>query len=1248
MGRKYKDLIQFEPIETVVQLRSADKISEARRLVSTYVISEEMAERLSEIVIPGLQFLKPSDNKGILIVGNYGTGKSHLMSVISAICEHEELLSELQNPKVARAAKVIAGKFRVIRTELGSTTMALRDILVKDMEEALASMGVAYRFPPLDQISSHKRVFEEMMAAFHKKYPDQGLLLVVDELLDYLRSRKDQELILDLNFLREIGEVCKDLRFRFLAGVQEAIFDSPRFHFVADSLRRVKDRFEQVLIARNDIKFVVAERLLRKNVRQQTQIRAYLTPFAKFYTSMNERMDEFVRLFPVHPDYIDVFERITVVEKREVLKTLSGAMRKLLEQELPSDYPGLVSYDSYWEILRSEPSFRAIPEVKAVIDCSQVLESRIQQAFTPEEEKPLARRIIHALSVHRLTTGDIYTPIGPTVRELCDTLCLYQPGVEDLGGDPAEDLVTLVESVLRTIQKTVSGQFLSYNRDNGQWYLDLKKTEDYDALIEKRSESLEPSQLDRYYYEALKRVMECTDQTYVTGFRIWEYELEWPSRRAARQGYLFFGSPNERSTAVPPRDFYLYFLQPFDPPRFQDEKKKDEVLFRLKHRDEEFDQKLRFYAAALELASTASGHARKVYTSKADDYLKDIVEWLQKHMVEAFEVTWRGQRKSLLEWARSKKVGRFTPSRYQAGAVNIRDLVNAVSGALLSEHFEDQARRYPYFSLFITTRSRPQAAQDALKAIAGQNRTKQAIAVLDALELLDGDRLDPYRSPYARYVLEMLREKGHGQVINRAELFKEVAKGVEYFGVSQGFRLEPEWAMVVLASLVYSGDLVLAIPGEKFDATSLEQLAATSVQQLVNFKHVERPREWNVPALKKLFELLGLAPGMAELITQGKSEPVQELQRKVAQTLERLVVAQQRLQQGITLWGKSLLGEEEVAQLQQQLRNAKEFFESLEVYTSPGKLKNFPYDLDQVQRQKRGLEALAQVEMFEEFARHLTPSVSYLSQAMMVLPEDHPWVEKARELQGEMEKELARRHGSLIHLGIQMEGKLTELKKEYQRLYGELHTRARLSVEEERRKEKLLHSDERLRTLQALANIPIMPRQQLLEFQNRLEKLKSCSCLTEQDLEASPVCPHCHFQPRIEGERPPAKEELNYLDQQLDAMLENWTKVLLENLEDPTSQSHLKLLKPHDRQRVEEFLQSKTLPEKISRDFLHALQEVLSDLVKVTIRREELWKALQEGGSPATLEELKNRFEEFLARRIRGHEPSKVRILLEE
>ncbi|MEJ5270176.1 MAG: DUF6079 family protein, partial [Hydrogenophilus sp.] len=64
---KYRDLIHFEPIESVVQLRDADEASAAQQLVRTFVISDEMAEKLSDLVIPQLQFDQPVDNKGLLV-----------------------------------------------------------------------------------------------------------------------------------------------------------------------------------------------------------------------------------------------------------------------------------------------------------------------------------------------------------------------------------------------------------------------------------------------------------------------------------------------------------------------------------------------------------------------------------------------------------------------------------------------------------------------------------------------------------------------------------------------------------------------------------------------------------------------------------------------------------------------------------------------------------------------------------------------------------------------------------------------------------------------------------------------------------------------------------------------------------------------------------------------------------------------------------------------------------------------------
>lgn len=1237
----YRELIQFEPIETVVQLRDADQQNAARELVSTYVISDEMAEKLISVVVAQLQYESPYDNKGLLVIGNYGTGKSHLMSVVSSIAEHADLLGCLSNPSVAEAFEGIAGKFKVIRTEIGSTEMSLRGILTAELEEKLSEIDVDYAFPAADAVINNKRAFEEMMAEFQKKYPDHGLLLVVDELLDYLRTRKDQELILDLNFLREIGEVCKDLRFRFVAGVQEAIFDSPRFAFVADSVRRVKDRFEQVMIARKDVKYVVSERLLKKSADQLAHVRDYLTPFAKFYGNMNERMDEFVRLFPVHPDFIDTFERVSAVEKREVLKTLSAAMRRLFDEEVPTDHPGLIAYDSYWATLGENPSFRSVPDFRALIDCSQVLESRIQQAFTRPAYKDLALRIIHGLSVHRLTTGDIYSPMGATPDELRDGLCLYQPGIEDLGGEPADDLLSLVETVLREIHKTVSGQFISSNQDNRQFYLDLKKTDDYDALIDKRAESLESSQLDRYYYEALKRVMELTDQTYVTGYRIWQYEVEWTERRATRQGYLFFGAPNERSTAVPARDFYLYFIQLYDAPHYRDEKNADEVFFSLTGADDDFRTKLKSYAAALDLASTSSGQAKSVYESKASDFLRDLVKWLQEHITTAFDVTYQGKTKSLLNWVKGRLVA-------SGGTANVRDIVNAVASACFAAHFEDDAPDYPVFSVLVTGANRSQAAQDALRAIGGAARTKQATAVLDALELLDGDRLDSSQSKYAGFVRNLLSQKGQGQVLNRSEIIQDVL-GVEYMAPGT-LRLEPEWVVVLLAGLIYDGQLVVAIPGAKFDSSNLAVLAGTAIDDLANFKHVERPKEWNLAALKALFEVLSLPPGLANDITLGgdsADKAVQQMQVAVVQRVDRLVRAQQSLQGNIPFWGRTLIGEDESQQYRGRLEDVKTFLESLQAYSSPGKLKNFRYDVADVTSRRAGLDTLGEIEVLQALAVDLGGTAAYLSTAEAVLPMDSGWTAKMKSDRDDVLSQLldhAKRAEPTFRQ--QVTQKLTDLKSTYVTTYISLHSKARLGTNEDRRKAQLTQ-DDRLVRLQKLSTIDLMPRQQLIDFQDKLAELRSCFALTEQELLANPVCPHCGFRPSAEFVMTSASTVFSGLDGELDALVSGWTNTLLANLEDPVTRENLGLLKPDAKTLVDGFLTSRSLPESLSQDFIHAVQEVLSGLSKVAVKSEELRVALLKGGSPATPAELRSRFEDFLADLAKGKDANKVRIVLE-
>jgi len=341
------------------------------------------------------------------------------------------------------------------------------------------------------------------------------------------------------------------------------------------------------------------------------------------------------------------------------------------------------------------------------------------------------------------------------------------------------------------------------------------------------------------------------------------------------------------------------------------------------------------------------------------------------------------------------------------------------------------------------------------------------------------------------------------------------------------------------------------------------------------------------------------------------------------------------------------LSEDEAKKLRTSLENTKAFLESLQAYSTPGKLKNLRYDTAEVKNHRDGLQALAEIDSLKGLVSDLDPSASYLSTVEAVLPDGHEWLEQMKEVRDDVLGKIAdpTKRGSAA-FRQQTQRKLTDLKKAYVIAYLGMHTKARLGVNEDKRKAQLT-SDKRLKDLQKLSVIDLMPAQHLSDFQNRLAALRSCFTLTEQELDVSPVCQHCSYKPSTAPLGPPAATVLDNLDGELDELVENWTKTLLNNLEDPTTQGNLDLLKPEDRKLVEGFISTRTLPDDLDQNFIHALKEILSGLTPVPLKIAELRTALLEGGSPATPGEMRKRFEDYLERLIKGKEPGKVRIVLE-
>lgn len=1219
---KYRELIQFDPIIDVVQLQEANKAKDAERLVRTYVLSKQMANRLIDVVVPNLQYEKPADNKGLLVVGNYGTGKSHLMSVLTTIAEISEAPSWLQGTDISCEFTPIAGKFKVFRTELGGITMSLREFLFRKLEAYLDTINVDYKFPPLNDIESNKDCLVEMMARFQDVYPDKGLLVAVDELLDYLRTRNEQELYMDLNLLRELGEVCRLTRFRFMSGVQETLFENPKFQFVAETLKRVRDRFETISIAKQDVAYVVANRLLKKDDRQRDLIGTRLEKFASYFSDMNEKLDQYVDLFPVHPAYLDVFEGISVVEKREVLKTISRTITKMLDEELPDHEPGIISYDSYWDYLRDDPSLRSAPEIQRVVECNKKLEGIIETADL-NYQKPLAFRIIKALSVYRLTT-DINAPIGLTAKNLRDQLTIFIPGQLD-----DEFLLATVESVLQNIIKTVSGQFISINKQNQQYYLDVDKDTDYDALVAEKADTLTEDKLNHYYFDLLVNVLR-TGESMFTGFKIWEFELDWNERKTTRQGWLFFGAPHERSTAQPPKDFYVYFLKLYGPQAQVKSAREDEVFFVLEKKEQRFLDNLRLYAGARELEATSSVENKLIYKKKADEYRKNLNTWLMDNIATAFKVHYAGTAYTFTQLSRGANRG-----------LDNRELIKLIASNCLSSYFAEAAPTYPTFPFThcITQANRADYTLDALRWISNVKRTDTGARIMEGLELIHNGEFKPAKSRYTGFILEKLpREAESVQVVNRTDLIKDF-QGIEY---SSAHRLEPEWVVVLLAALVHSGDIVISYPGKEINATNLDEMHRMPIQDLINFKYIRRPGKFPLKELLALFNHLGINETLIKLPDQ-RPEGISAMHKVAGEKIEVLARLIHDLGQGIKSFGVDLLNEADRDRYRKELDAYKAFLERLSNYNTPAKLANFKATEEEIAKFAAVEEIIAKIKRLSDFKSTIEPLASYLQQAELLMS-GSAWATKVNEFRNNT---LLPTLGSGdVSLADQkkLEGEIRALKREYIEDYIELHKKNRLNAEQDNRKKQLMQ-DSKLEALRKLKEIRLMPRGELDSFANRLANLRTCYSLDKGQLENSPVCKTCGFKPAEDKEV--ATGAIDQLRGQLETMYTQWQENLHSTLQDPSVVRNFELLKPNTRKRLEDFIESKTLPDDLDTEFVNAVIEVLGNMKRVDIHISDFCRAMLEGGSPCTVEDLRRRFERFLHLQTQGI-TSDTRIILHE
>lgn len=1222
---KYSELISFKPIESTIQLlETADK-KVAQDMVQTYVMSDNMAESIKATVIDQLQMEEVVDNKAVMIVGNYGTGKSHLMSVIAAIATDAENLEFAQNKRFAKDMEIIAGKFEVLRLKVDGLTMPLREVILAEIEDDFANRGIDYTVPDLNNVRDNARLIKEVMQAFQSKYPDKGYMIVIDELLSYLTSRDERQIVLDLAFLQSMAEMCSKSRIRLICGVQEKVFDNPRFSFVSETLKKVGDRFTQIIITKEATAYVVSERILKKTPEQKAMIRQHMEKFSGLYGGMSSKMEDFVDLFPIHPSYIDVFNKIYVIENRHILKNISMTIKDIFDEQVPEDAPGVISFDDYWPAIKSNGLLKSDVTISRVVGASGQLEEIIDRSFAKAAYKPMAKQIIYALSVHRLTTNGLDVQFGLTAENLKDDLCLYLPMPEQ----DADFLLGAVNATLKEIMKTVSGQFIIHNESNNQYYIDVDKVVDYDERIKQKASMMAESELNRYFYTVVYGCLEWDAKEYVNGFKIYQYDLNWDSHNIFREGYLFMGLPGERSTAQPERDFYIHIMPPFGDVSADTHNLDDEVYFYFRGNDD-FKEDLRLYAAANAQADISEGKDKDAYLGKAAILRKKLIKYLSENKNTCFNVTYKCQMRQLIEVLKGKYNRDMT----------FKDTIDLASSICLDEYFGTIYPGFPVMKTKITRKNQAENVRAAFDYFAGR-KNQQATLILQSFGLLDGDKIRPEGSKYASYYIDMIKKLQPQGVLNYSDIFQPANDNMFE---DKEFRISFLFTPIIFLSLVYAGHAVITLKdGSTITASTLDKVPKTSVLDLYEFKYLSRPAQISMAELKKLFEVLEINPALMDN-PNDREKGVTELLQKAKEYTNSAVVAERRLIEGFELWGEPLANQQQVNMMRKAANAVKDEFANYSAkFNTPAKLNNFSLTSEQIDELGKQIELLKRIPEYITFKTECQDVVTYISSI--------EFIDLGSSMKSAIEDGKAefREIRDSIMDGVagdvaagKVVAKLDKIKEKYIDIYFEEHKKKRLGIDDAKRRGKI-QEGQALSNLRKLKGIEILSGAKLSELEQSMAELKVCYSLTPQDLKSSPICPHCRFS--LEDKAKNVAGQMEQMEDRIDLMVAEWTKMLLDTLSDPIILDQKKFLKAQEAKAIDDFVSSGTLPKKVDDFFVNSINALLKGFEPVVIEMEDLMHQLEEL-PPMDESSFKAKINDIVAGYTKGKDTSKLRIVV--
>ncbi|CFX06363.1 AAA+ ATPase domain [Syntrophomonas zehnderi OL-4] len=1193
---KVRELLNFEKIKEVIDI---DAIDDKQAMVEKYVISKDMQEYLVHL----LEDINAPQHKAAQIVGGYGSGKSHLLAFLISILTEPKLRQYIQDKELKKLAQQIKRDFVIIHWELQPNDVDLSQYFYFEVASQLAAKYAIDIEFKTEGVVDHKKNILDLLDKIKADDPSRGLIVIMDEISDFLKQKDKEKITRDMQFMRVLGQVAQSSDFTFIGAMQEHIFSNPKYVDEAESFGRVSERFQVITIKREDIKRVIARRVLNKTPEQRMELGKLFDEYKKYYPNIQANLDEYIDLFPLHPYVIQIFSELPYFEKRGVIQFTVQEVEKVLDES----FPCLITYDRIFDEMNSKHTVKNLETVSPVINAVQTLDSKIDLLDTRNQSE--ARQIVKALAVLHLFSKTNNN--GATLEELANTL-LVLPGNKMM---EASDEIGLV---LNRLRKVTDGQFISVTKD-GYYYLDLTVQIDYDQVIERRSDNLPDAIQDERIISILRDQLMLGVELPAGGYLD---TCTWTTRRSFRNG-LFIYETGRGEIVAENGDYQLVFVSPFCS----------------KNRYKAAPNRIVCSGSLSEEAQALLKKLAAVYLLIAEKYQVSIMEkrlvGIRKEFIAALVSSYLES--GMIEIGKEKKSIKSLISREFR---NFDELFSELKPTLLQPYFEATYPKHPRFPQLISRDNIEGEFSGAIRDLINRNGVQSLFggskAILSALDLVDqSGQLNTAQSEIVQNILQDAREQ-NGKNLDVEKLISKLEQAP--------YGYHPLMTSFVLVVLTYNGEIALkAAGGKTISSSEVSEVFASGLDAFGNIKYLFIESEINPQPLIELFIAIGIAPDQAAKLrkTNKRGEAVQDFRTRYLEIKEQCEQVQVRLA-NISLQHRDVVDVNGLKARHVNLSNLP--LNDFDGVKTPADLKKIVYPKEQIQTIAEAAQVLQQlVTLYEMYSNQIKTELEYGLKVKQVI-RDFPGfiqVDGLEEMLTDALAILADAEKLIDPAGRQpLLGKLQQVRKKYQAAYYKEHERCVGSKVDWSRLQTIT-ADQKYKNLLLLKNVRILDKRLFANVENGIINAGNLRCddFKLELLENEAMCLRCHFPSSY---RVDLKQRLDVIEERIEASWKDWESNILTEVNN--YKDNIQYLQADEKQEISYILKNGTLPEVITTTLVKALNHLFDELEIIELNPKKLMEHLFKESQVLDYYSLERNLNEFKQMLVAGKDLEKIRI----